>query len=235
MAVANSNVPLPTRPIKSTPNLISRKHSITPPMSDRGDRTSFSSVKENTSGVPQSFTDSKVSSYLKYEVDGNDDNENEIAIDDTSSGGSRTPPETVENDMQTLWSTNPHSTLHGLVCPCDGFRGWKQIAVRGKIASKSYSDLRNMRMGWGWDSDYEPKLNTEPELKPAAQPVMEEVRVNVSEKSPIEMLPAELLGKPFPFVINSTNRITGYMFTIRTRLLAQIDSKESTHRIRVMM
>lgn len=90
-------------------------------------------------------------------------------------------------------------------------------------------------MGWGWDSDYEPKLNTEPELKPAAQPVMEEVRVNVSEKSPIEMLPAELLGKPFPFVINSTNRITGYMFTIRTRLLAQIDSKESTHRIRVMM
>ncbi|CAD6441929.1 dd70af0a-0a22-4304-92bc-f4e9476ab905 [Sclerotinia trifoliorum] len=192
MAVANSNVPLPTRPMmKSAPNLIPRKHSITPPMSDRGDRTSFSSVKENTSGVPQSFTDSKVSSYLKYEVDSN---ENEIAIDDTSSGGSRTPPENAEPDMQTLWSTNPHSTLHGFVCPCDGFRGWKQIAVRGKVASKSYSDLRNMKMGWGWDSDCESKVNPEPELKPAAEPVMEEVKVSNSGKSPIEMLPAELLG-----------------------------------------
>ncbi|APA09712.1 hypothetical protein SS1G_06105 [Sclerotinia sclerotiorum 1980 UF-70] len=192
MAVANSNVPLPTRPMmKSAPNLISRKHSITPPMSDRGDRTSFSSVKENTSGVPQSFTDSKVSSYLKYEVDSN---ENEIAIDDTSSGGSRTPPENAESDMQTLWSTNPHSTLHGFVCPCDGFRGWKQIAVRGKVASKSYSDLRNMKMGWGWDSDCESKVTPEPELKPEAEPVMEEVKVSNSGKSPIEMLPAELLG-----------------------------------------
>ncbi|KAF7953655.1 uncharacterized protein EAE97_001054 [Botrytis byssoidea] len=195
MAVANSNVPLPTRPMKSAPSLISRKHSITPPTSDRGDRTSFSSVKENTSGVPQSFTDSKVSSYLKYEVDSNEnENENEIAIDDTSSGGSRTPPEAVEPEMQTLWSTNPHSTLHGLVCPCDGFRGWKQIAVRGKIASKSYSDLRNMKMGWGWDSDYEPKANLEPELKPEAPLVVEEVGVAISGKSPIEMLPAELLG-----------------------------------------
>ncbi|KAG4034890.1 hypothetical protein MFRU_002g02390 [Monilinia fructicola] len=195
MAVANSTVPLPTRPLKSAPTLISRKHSITPPSSDRGDRTSFSSVKENTSGVPQSFTDSKVSSYLKYEVDGNEiENENEIAIDDASSGGSRTPLESSEADMQTLWSTNPQSTLHGFVCPCDGFRGWKQISVRGKVASKSYSDLRNMKMGWGWDSDYEPKSNPGPESKKEAQPVVEEVGVSVAGKSPIEMLPAELLG-----------------------------------------
>ncbi|QSZ29410.1 hypothetical protein DSL72_003924 [Monilinia vaccinii-corymbosi] len=191
MATENSTVPLPTRPLKSAPNLISRKPSTTPPRLDRGERTSFSSVKENTSGVPQSFTDSKVSSYLNYKVDGN-----ETAIDDASSGDSRTPLEGLETDMQTFWLANPHSTLHGFVCPCDGFRGWKQISVRGKVASKSYSDLRNinMRMGWGWDSDYEPRFNPEPESKKETKPVVEEVRVGVAGKSPIEMLPAELLG-----------------------------------------
>lgn len=102
--------------------------------------------------------------------------------------------------MQTLWSTTPHSTPHGLVCPCDGFRGWKQISVRGKIASKSYGDLRNLKMGWGWDSDYEPKHEAATESKIEAEAAVEEVAVGIAGKSPIEMLPAELLGKRFHLV-----------------------------------
>jgi hypothetical protein len=62
-----------------------RKHTITPPASDRVDpRTSFSSIKENSSGVAQSFTDSKTSSYLRhaFELDGSED----AILDDAGTG-----------------------------------------------------------------------------------------------------------------------------------------------------
>ncbi|PQE17008.1 leucine Rich Repeat domain-containing protein [Rutstroemia sp. NJR-2017a BBW] len=188
MAVANTNIPMPSRPLKAAPALASHKHSITPPKSDRADRTSFSSVKENTAGIVQSFTDNKISSYLRYEVDGN-----ETAIDEGDSGGSLTPPATDAVDHQRMGPlTNPHSALHGFVCPCEGFRGWKQIAVRGKIASKSYGDLKSLGMGWGWDSREESKVDSQSQL--STDKATAKDGASIPGKSPIETLPTELLG-----------------------------------------
>jgi len=151
-------------------------------------------VKENTAGIVQSFTDNKISSYLRYEVDGN-----ETAIDEGDSGGSLTPPGTDVVDHQRIGPlTNPHSALHGFVCPCEGFRGWKQIAVRGKIASKSYGDLKSLGMGWGWDSGEESKVNIQSQQSTDEATVKDDA--SIPGKSPIETLPTELLGKLFPFM-----------------------------------
>jgi hypothetical protein len=207
MAVANTNIPIPSRPLKAAPALASHKHSITPPKSDRADRTSFSSVKENTAGIVQSFTDNKISSYLRYEVDGN-----ETAIDEGDSGGSLTPPGTDAVDYQRMGPlTNPHSALHGFVCPCEGFRGWKQIVVRGKIASKSYGDLKSLGMGWGWDSREESKVDSQSQLSTDKATVKDDA--SIPGKSPIETLPTELLGKLFPFMRHLTTWIIENSFS----------------------
>jgi hypothetical protein len=78
---------------------------------DRVDRTSFSSIKESNSGVAQSFTDSKTSSYLRHEL-----LSEEAILDDTSSG-SRTPEEgaTGAQRLGGGMLTNPQSLLHGFV------------------------------------------------------------------------------------------------------------------------
>jgi hypothetical protein len=139
------------------------------PTTDRVDRTSFSSIKESDSGIAQSFTTSKTSSYLRAE--------NEEAVAD----GLVTPPSGP--------LTNPGSALHGFVCPCEGFRGWKAISIRGKIASKSFGDLRALGKGFDWDVK---------ESKVARKRV--EGRSEAG-KSKLEMLPMELLGTLVLFLI----------------------------------
>jgi hypothetical protein len=42
--------------------------------------------------------------------------------------------------------TNPHSMLYGFVCPCYSFKGWKGISIKGRIASKSFGDLKGLGM-----------------------------------------------------------------------------------------
>lgn len=162
---------LPNRKITAPPILTS----------DRVDRTSFSSVKETDTGIAQSFTDSKTSSYLRNEYSFGDGSD-EAVFDDGSSGGG-----TPENERERVLGkiipgtlTSPDSRLHGFICPADGFRGWKGISVRGRVASKSSGDLRALGR-WDWDV-------VQDEKKVAKETV-------VAGKSPIESLPVELLGK----------------------------------------
>lgn len=167
---------------------IVKKRTVSRSTLDRVDRASFSSVKENNSGVAQSFTDSKTSSYLRHQFYLAGEEEEE-AIDDGTSSGRTTPQngavEGREDVMLPL--TNPNTLLHGFVCPCDGFRGWKQISIGGKIASKSSGDLRRLAGGWEWDM----KVETVAKRSPAK---VKGQRCPPGE-SPLERLPMELLGE----------------------------------------
>jgi hypothetical protein len=162
-----------------------------PALPDRVERTSFSSIKENITGVPQSFTDSKTSSYLRRDVAllGSED-----AVDsgDCLSSGCSTP---VEKD-QSPEMLCPQSALHGLVCPCDSFRGWKSISIGGKVASKSFGDLRRLARGWDWEAK-----DDRPEKMIVGVDGIKEVRKEDGKimpgQSPLERLPMELLGEFF--------------------------------------
>ncbi|ELR08726.1 hypothetical protein VC83_07396 [Pseudogymnoascus destructans] len=83
--------------------------------------------------------------------------------------------------------TNPASTLHSFVCPCDGFRGWKEIPVRGKMASRSFSDLRQYsNKGFTWEPT--------PFLAPIQPPKPVKPSTFPAGEAPLERLPTELLG-----------------------------------------
>jgi hypothetical protein len=186
---------MPSRPRQLAPldtdKPSSKKHTITPPTSDRVDRTSFSSIKENNTGVAQSFTDSKTSSYLRNEFDLN--GSEDAIVDDTNSPGSITPLVERKPGMETgVMMLNPQSALHGFVCPCDGFLGWKGISIGGKTASKSFGDLRGLAMRWDWDSKSKEKAkNVGPDGRSGVKKV--DGRYPAGE-SPFEKLPTELLG-----------------------------------------
>jgi hypothetical protein len=162
-----------------------------PPTTDRVDRTSFSSIKESRSGgVAQTFTDSKTSSYLRNQVTSADsDGVDEDAILDDASSGSKTPERREEAKGMI---TNPHSVLHGFVCPCDSFKGWKSISVKGKIASKSFGDLKGLGMRYDWEARARNRMDVDGEEKK----LMVKVKGRYpAGKSPSEMLPMELLGE----------------------------------------
>lgn len=171
---------------KETIMLPSRKITTPPTLtSDRVDRTSFSSVKETDTGIAQSFTESKTSSYLRNEFSFTNEVEGseEAVFEDGSSGGV-----TPENERERVLGkfipgtlTNPESRLRGFVCPCDGFRGWKGISVRGRVASKSSGDLRALG-NWDWEID-----------SAKVKKVVE--KEELAGKSPLESLPMELLGE----------------------------------------
>lgn len=183
----------PTDPQKSH-SLRSHRIIPIPALADRADRTSFSSTKESDTGVAQSFTDSKTSSYLRWEIG---PSESEEAIDDAVSvnSGLTTPVEKIPEESTML---NPQSTLHGLVCPCDSFRGWKNISIGGKVASKSFGDLRRLAMRWDWEAN-------DVVSKKAAVPLISTSTVKKVDgtflpgQSPFERLPMELLGE-FPHI-----------------------------------
>ncbi|KAM4059995.1 leucine Rich Repeat domain-containing protein [Hirsutella rhossiliensis] len=131
--------------------------------SDTGSRSSFSSVRENDDGLAQTFTRSKVSSYLEAPEDVFD--------------------ESPSNDIPQLSFqppvTHPHSRLHGFWFPPDSFKGWKQISIKGKRASRSCEDLHKLHMAW--DDSPAPVPKKQPGSYPRGQ-------------SPLETLPNEVLG-----------------------------------------
>lgn len=169
--------------------MIAKKHTVAPPTSDRVDRTSFSSIKENNTGVAQSFTDSKTSSYLRHEYSQN--GSEDAILDDATSSGCVTPVLERKPGLEREFAMlNPQSALHGFVCPCDGFRGWKGISIGGKTASKSIGDLRSLAMRWEWDSGIKEK-NSKISHEGAAKKVGGKYPPG---QSPLERLPTELLG-----------------------------------------
>jgi hypothetical protein len=183
---SQSNPELPTIDIQKPLHPV-RKHRIAPPLADRADRTSFSSTKESDTGIAQSFTDSKTSSYLRWEV-GLPGAEDAIDDDLSVASGLQTP---VEAAM-----LNPQSTLHGVVCPCDSFRGWKSISIGGKVASKSFGDLRRLALRWDWEArDERPRKAIVPLETPAGTKVD---GTFLPGQSPFERLPMELLGEFVP-------------------------------------
>lgn len=131
-------------------------------------RSSFSSVRENDDGLAQTFTHSKVSSYT---------NVPEEVFDESPS---------VEPSQPFFQPpvTQPNSRLHGFWFPADNFRGWREIPLKGKKASRSAEDLRKLCLEWS------PRQTPAPEKKPAA--------VYSTGQSPLETLPSEVLGKHHP-------------------------------------
>lgn len=172
---------------------------MAPPLTtDRVDRTSFSSIKEShNGGVAQTFTSSKTSSYLRNQVSLAED-EDAILDDVSISSGSRTPLEIKKEPKQGML-TNPHSMLHGFVCPCDGFRGWKGISVRGRVASKSFGDLKGLGMRWDWESEngVEDRMDR---MDLDEKPLVKIKGRWPAGQSPLESLPIELLGEFISFL-----------------------------------
>ncbi|KAL2155529.1 hypothetical protein VTH82DRAFT_271 [Thermothelomyces myriococcoides] len=110
---------------------------------DRVSRSSFSSIREYDSTLPQTFSKSKTSSYFDLDSD--------EAIDDPPSPPSSSTPSSSAaptrdiNMIQTRFQppvTQPNSKLLGYWTPAESFKGWKAIQVKGKLASKSFGDLQ---------------------------------------------------------------------------------------------
>jgi hypothetical protein len=135
--------------------------------SEKTARSSFSSVRENDDGLAQTFTRSKVSSYT---------NEAEEVFDESPS---------LELSQPTYQPplTQPNSRLHGFWVPADGFRGWREIPIKGKKASRSVENLRNLCMSWSPPPT--PKVEKKERVVPSAYAV---------GQSPLETLPNEILG-----------------------------------------
>ena len=132
--------------------------------SDKTARSSFSSVRENDDGLAQTFTRSKISSYT---------NEADSVFDESPS---------VEIPQPTFHAplTQPGSRLHGFWAPAPTFKGWREIPLKGKKASRSHENLRNLAMSWS------PPQTPKPE-KPKT--------TFATGQSPLELLPSEILGK----------------------------------------
>jgi hypothetical protein len=86
--------------------------------------------------------------------------------------------------------------LHGFVCPCDGFRGWKGISVRGRVASKSFGDLKGLGMRWDWESEN----GAGDGMHLAVRPLVKVKGQWPAGQSPLESLPMELLGEFISFI-----------------------------------
>lgn len=140
-------------------------------------RSSFSSIREDDTHLAQTFTASKVSSYTLLNQD------DDYAIDDYDHQATQNDPD--PSDMGTMVQhadffppvTSPGSRLHGNWFPADDFKGWKQINVRGKTASRSFSDLTSLSLAW----EFRPKPLVCRQSK-------------VTGDSPIERLPLEMLS-----------------------------------------
>jgi hypothetical protein len=135
--------------------------------SDKTARSSFSSVRENDDGLAQTFTRSKISSYTQG---------TEEVFDESPS-----PSAEIASPSFQAPLTQPHSRLHGFWFPADNFRGWKQIPIKGKSASRSCEDLHKLSMTWS---------------SPAPPTVTKKASLDGYETgtSPLERLPSEVLG-----------------------------------------
>ncbi|KAK0626790.1 hypothetical protein B0T14DRAFT_423491 [Immersiella caudata] len=128
---------------------VDRTHLARPATPDRVSRSSFSSIRENESVLPQDFSHSKVSSFLTNEEAVVDDGEHADAP--VPSNPEPAPTAGRFNMIQTQFqppATHPHSRLLGYWTPADSFQGWKGINVKGKLASKSFGDLQVLNKVW---------------------------------------------------------------------------------------
>lgn len=130
--------------------------------SDKTARSSFSSVRENDDGLAQTFTRTKISSYSHG---------TEEVFDES-------PSAEIAQPFFQAPLTQPHSRLHGFWYPADSFRGWKQIPIKGKAASRSCEDLHKLSLTWS---------SPAPEAKKAPHHY-------ATGTSPLERLPSEVLG-----------------------------------------
>lgn len=135
---------------------------LSPP--ETASRSSFSSVRENDDGLAQTFTRSKVSSYTTQ------------AHDDVfdESPCAELPCLSFQPPL-----TAPHSRLHGFLVPPDTFKGWKQIPIKGKKASRSCEDLHKLHLAWS----------------PPPTPTTERPESSAPGQSPLEKLPSEMLSE----------------------------------------
>ncbi|KAL1855733.1 hypothetical protein Daus18300_011016 [Diaporthe australafricana] len=128
-------------------------------------RTSFSSIREDDTDLAQTFTLSKVSCYSQQQE------QEQAVIDDDSPG-------TMVSQAQFFAPvTQPGSRLHGNWVPADDFKGWKQINVRGRLASRSFGDLASLTLAW----------------EPRPAPIKRRPS-RVTGESALERLPLELLS-----------------------------------------
>jgi len=162
---------------------VGHHHHHRPATPDRLSRSSFSSIREDDSALTQDFSRSKVSSYLRLE--------DAIAIDDrdlVQPPKSPNPPnlKAQTNMIQTQFQppvTHPQSRLLGYWSPAENFQGWKQIQVKGKLASKSFGDLQVLNNVW---------------ITPT-KPRAAKKGTNKPGEAPLERLPPELLSKSTSF------------------------------------
>ncbi|KAK4148565.1 hypothetical protein C8A00DRAFT_19623 [Chaetomidium leptoderma] len=149
-----------------------------PSTPDRVSRSSFSSIREPENSLPQTFSQSKVSSYFGADSD--------EAIDNSTPTSPLATPSSARalNMIQAQFQppvTNPNSKLLGYWTPADSFQGWKGIQVKGKLASKSFGDLQVLH-----------QVFSHPPPRPAKR------GQNRPGDAPIERLPTEILS----FIIN---------------------------------
>ncbi|KAL2169993.1 hypothetical protein VTG60DRAFT_5394 [Thermothelomyces hinnuleus] len=149
-----------------------------PSTPDRVSRSSFSSIREHDNTLPQTFSQSKISSYFGIDSD--------EAIDDTPPPPSSAIPSTSSTSARSINMiqarfqppiTQPNSKLLGYWTPAETFQGWKAIQVKGKLASKSFGDLQVLNQVF---SSHNP---TRPTKRGQNRP----------GEAPIERLPTEIL------------------------------------------
>ncbi|CRG84806.1 F-box protein YLR352W [Talaromyces islandicus] len=161
VAAENHSPHIPARALREA---LSRDSSESPSRShSRSDsvrRGSFGSVKEDADGIAQTFVVTH-------------------------------PPAQQQPDSSnkhTAGMTAAVERMPDFCCPCGGFRGWKQIRLRGRKLSKSYGDLRRLGGGpssseWMWDtSDGRPALGEPLPEQKAPRP-----RISI-EDLPVEVL-----------------------------------------------
>ncbi|KAK0634931.1 hypothetical protein B0T17DRAFT_611869 [Bombardia bombarda] len=159
---------------------------------DRVSRSSFSSIRENEeSALTQTFTHSKVSSFIDTD-EAIDDTPHSPTTDlSTNAAPAFANMTLTQTQAQTQTEflppvTRPNSNLLGYWSPADSFKGWKQIQVKGKLASKSFGDLQVLHH----------VFDDLPESLPENLPEVA-AKANGSYRpgeAPLERLPTELLS-----------------------------------------
>lgn len=165
---------------------VDHQHQHRPATPDRVSRSSFSSIREDDSALTQDFSRSKTTSYLRLEdaIDDSQDIDVPVKAPKGSKGSSqpvRQPPNMIQTQFQPP-VTHPQSRLLGYWSPAENFQGWKQIQVKGKLASKSFGDLQVLSNVWMTPS------------KKAKGPAAKK-GVNKPGEAPLERLPPEILSK----------------------------------------
>ncbi|KAI9842251.1 MAG: hypothetical protein M1838_003227 [Thelocarpon superellum] len=147
----------------------------------RSQRPSFSSVKEDDSGVAQSFVESRESSFYPLT--------RSVTHDDVARGDA--DPATVAT---TLAIQSPSFCF-----PCGCFKEWKGIKLRGTglSKSKSSSDLRLLtgHDRRSWDATAASTPRAPEKIAPA------ERALYAPGKSPLERLPIEILDEILPRLV----------------------------------